>query len=80
MAEKGTDFLYGDLIIRCNQCGNEQLVEEMVTDGRAIYIFNKYDSSLKLSCDKCKISMEMLIRESEVIDDELKEINELKNH
>ncbi len=64
-------FKYGDLIIRCCQCGDKQVVESMVQDGRAIYLFNTADSSLRLSCDKCKVAMEMLIVPNEDIEDEL---------
>ena len=53
------DFPYGDLVVICNQCGNKQVLETMVTDGRAIYLFNKNDSYLKLKCDKCNASMEI---------------------
>lgn len=53
------DFPYGDLVVICNQCGNKQVLETMVTDGRAIYLFNKNDSYLKLKCDKCGASMEI---------------------
>lgn len=65
------DFKYGDLIVRCGKCGEEQLIEEMVTDGRAIYLFNQVDSYLKLNCPKCDISMEMRMVESKNVDPEL---------
>ena len=60
----GLDFKYGTLIIKCNKCGNEQICEDLVTDGRAIYLFNKEDSLLKLNCPTCDISIEMRIRPS----------------
>jgi ribosomal protein S27E len=75
-----TDFKYGDLVIKCHQCGNEELIEELVTDGRAIYLFNNNDSFLKLHCTKCDITMEMTLRPSTnppdediLIDEELQE-------
>lgn len=55
------DFKYGNLIIKCHQCGEEQLIEELVTDGRCLYLFNKDDSYIKLHCPKCDITMEMRI-------------------
>lgn len=65
------NFKYGDLIVKCGQCGDEQLIEEAVTDGRAIYLFNDTDSYLRLKCDKCETSMEMRMRESTNIDPDL---------
>ena len=56
------DFKYGDLIVKCHQCGGEEVIEELVTDGRAIYLFNREDSFVKLNCTKCDITMEMRIR------------------
>jgi ribosomal protein S27E len=70
----GTDFKYGDLIVKCHQCGNIQVVEELITDGRAIYIFNKKDSWFRLSCPECNITMEMSMRPSVNV-----EIEEVKN-
>lgn len=55
------DFKYGDLIIKCHQCGGEELVEESITDGRAIYLFNTHDNYIKLHCPVCNITMEMSI-------------------
>jgi transcription elongation factor Elf1 len=77
------EFKYGDLIIKCLQCGGEQVLEELVTGGRAIYILNNTDQYLRLHCPDCNISMEMRMRPSENIDDELKDeeitnIEELK--
>ncbi len=69
-------FKYGDLIIRCCQCGDTQVVESMVQDGRAIYLFNTADSSLRLSCDKCKIAMEMLIVPNEDIEEEINTVGD----
>ena len=63
------DFKYGDLVIKCHQCGDEEILEEMITDGRAIYLFNKNDSYLRLHCSKCDITMEMSIIPSKVADD-----------
>lgn len=60
----GLDFKYGDLIVKCHQCGAKTILEEAVTDGRAIYLFNKNDSYLKLHCDKCNITMEMCMEPS----------------
>ena len=59
-----TNFKYGDLIIKCHQCGNEEIVEELVTDGRAVYLFNHDESFLKLHCTKCDITMEMSLKPS----------------
>lgn len=77
----GTDFKYGDLIIKCHQCGNVKVVEEMVTDGRAIYLFNKKDSYLRLICPECNVTMEMCLvpnekANAEIIDIELIETDE----
>jgi len=75
------DFKYGDLIIKCHQCGNEEVIEELVTEGRAVYLFNNDDSFLKLECTKCNITMEMkLVRTTspEKPDDE-DIIEEIKN-
>ena len=55
------DFKYGDLIIKCHQCGEVQVVEELVTEGRCLYLFNKNHSYVKLHCPKCDITMEMCI-------------------
>ena len=66
-----TDFKYGDLIIKCHKCGGIQVVEKMVTDGRAIYIFNNNDSYIKLHCPDCDITMEMRMVASEDVDPEL---------
>jgi uncharacterized Zn finger protein len=55
------DFKYGDLIIKCYQCGSVQLVEELIDQGRCIYLFNQDDSSLKLHCPECDTTMEMRI-------------------
>jgi len=55
------DFKYGDLVIKCHQCGEIQEIEHLVTDGRCIYLFNKDDSYIKLHCPKCDITMEMCI-------------------
>ena len=66
-----TDFKYGDLIIKCHKCGGIQVVEKMVTDGRAIYIFNNNDSYIKLHCPVCDITMEMRMVASEDVDPEL---------
>ena len=41
-----TQFKYGSLIIKCHQCGNEEVIEDLVTDGRDIYLFNHDDSFL----------------------------------
>jgi uncharacterized Zn finger protein len=57
-------FKYGSLIIKCHQCGNEEVMEDLVTDGRAIYLFNHDDSFLKLHCTKCDITMEMSLKPS----------------
>ncbi len=67
------EFKYGDLVVVCGACGDIQVLEELVTVGRAIYIFNRDDSYLHLECPKCGISMDMRMRPSENIDDELKE-------
>lgn len=55
------DFKYGDLQIKCHQCGGVQLLEELVTEGRCVYLFNKDDSFIKLHCPECDITMEMCI-------------------
>lgn len=80
MASSGNDFKYGDLIITCHSCGDVQVVEELVTDGRAIYLFNKYDSHLRLHCPTCEITMEMSLRPSENVEDDVSdELEELYN-
>ena len=58
---KAMDFKYGNLIIKCHQCGDVQVIEELVTDGRCIYLFNKADSYIRLRCPVCDITMEMCI-------------------
>lgn len=73
----GTDFKYGDLIIKCHQCGKIQIVEELVTDGRAVYIFNKKDSWFRLHCPDCNITMEMSIQPNEKANAEIKDEVEL---
>ena len=70
----GTDFRYGDLIIKCHQCGNIKVVEEMVTDGRAIYLFNKKDSWLRLTCPECNITMEMCLIPNESANAEIEDV------
>ena len=70
----GTDFRYGDLIIKCHQCGNIKVVEEMVTDGRAIYLFNKKDSWLRLTCPECNITMEMCLVPNENANAEIEDV------
>ena len=55
------EFKYGNLVIKCHQCGEVQVIEELVTDGRCLYLFNKDDSYMKLHCPKCDITMEMCI-------------------
>jgi len=75
------DFKYGELIVKCHQCGDVQILEEYVTDGRAIYLFNKDDSYLRLHCPKCDITMEMClqpskIEDAEIIEETSKEIKE----
>ena len=67
-------FDVGDLIIKCHQCGETQLVESLVRDGRAIYLFTTHDSSLKLTCPKCKITMEMTIVPTEFEDETEEEL------
>jgi hypothetical protein len=62
--ENKNPFKYGSLIIKCHQCGNEEIIEDLVTDGRAIYLFNHDDSFLKLECKKCDIMMEMSLKPS----------------
>lgn len=80
-----TKLKYGDLIVKCHQCGGTQLREPLITDGRAIYLFNHDDSYLMLSCPDCNISMEMRIvpndkanaeLEDKIEDAEIVEINE----
>lgn len=66
-------FKYGDLVVRCHQCGDEQLIETLVTGGRAIYFLNADESNLILRCDKCKVSMEMIMVPTPGVEDELKE-------
>jgi hypothetical protein len=58
-------FKYGDLVIKCHQCGNIEVVEEMVTDGRALYLFNTEGSWIKLHCPVCDITMEMSLQPNE---------------
>jgi hypothetical protein len=55
------NFKQGDLILKCHVCGNEELLEPKITDGRALYLFTHDDSYLKLACGKCKSSLEMKI-------------------
>ena len=69
------DFKYGNLCIKCHQCGNIQIVEELVTDGRAIYLFNKEDSYIKLNCPECDITMEMCIVPNEEANAEFNDTN-----
>ena len=73
----GTDFKYGNLIIKCHQCNGVQLLEEMVTDGRAIYLFNKKDSYLRLTCPECNITMEMCLVPNEKANTEIEDVVEL---
>jgi len=56
---------YGDLVVKCHKCGSVHVREAHITDGRAIYLFNKEGSNLKLHCPKCDITMEILIQPSE---------------
>jgi len=58
-----SDFKYGNLVVKCHQCGGEELIETMVVEGRAIYLFNKTESFVKLHCPKCNIDMSMKINE-----------------
>jgi len=59
------DFKYGTLVIKCHQCGESQVIEELVADGRCIYLFNKDDSYIRLHCPSCNITMEMVIEPDE---------------
>lgn len=68
------NFKYGDLVVKCHQCGGEEILEPLVTDGRALYLFNHDDSYLKLTCTKCDITMEMKIIPNEKANEELKDI------
>jgi hypothetical protein len=70
------DFKYGDLIIKCHQCGEVQVVEELVTEGRCLYLFNKDDSYIKLHCPKCDITMEMSIVPNEATNAEAEDVIE----
>jgi ribosomal protein S27E len=63
--EENKAFQFGDMIIKCHQCGKEQILEELVTDGRAIYLYNVEGNGLKLTCPDCDITMEMCIKPSE---------------
>lgn len=81
MSSKAMDFMYGTLIIKCHQCGYTETVEEKITDGRAIYLFNRDDSTLTLSCPQCNIKMEMTIVPDEEANKEFNDIivEEVKN-
>jgi ribosomal protein S27E len=68
-----TDFKYGDLTIKCHQCGLEQVIEELVTDGRAIYLFNNHNSFIKLHCPDCDITMEMSLKPNDVANKEIED-------
>ena len=78
MQKPNLDFRFGDLIVKCHQCGYTEVMESMVTDGRAVYLFNKNDSYLKLHCPKCDITMEMRIQPTANVDepDELEKTKE----
>jgi len=69
-----TKFKYGDLITKCHQCGGEQLIEELITDGRAIYLFNHDDSYIKLHCPDCNITMEMRIVPNDKANTEIEDV------
>jgi len=77
------DFKYGTLVIKCHQCGESQVIEELVADGRCIYLFNKDDSYIKLHCPSCNITMEMVIEPDEKANaefaDEVVETDEIEN-
>lgn len=73
------DFKYGDLIIKCHQCGEVQVVEELVTEGRCLYLFNKDDSYIKLHCPKCDITMEMCIVPNEGANAEYEDATVVEN-
>jgi hypothetical protein len=78
----GMDFPMGDLVIRCLKCGNRKVLEEGVTDGRGIYLFNRHDSAFGMSCPICEIGLEIRLEPSIEIptaEEELKEINEEDN-
>lgn len=73
------DFKYGNLVIKCHQCGGVQVIEELVTEGRCLYLFNKADSYVKLHCPDCDITMEMVILpddEANASDDEVNTDND----
>jgi ribosomal protein S27E len=63
--EDNKKFQFGDMIIKCHQCGKEQILEELVTDGRAIYLYNVEGNGMKLHCPDCDITMELTIKPSE---------------
>lgn len=58
-------FPFGDMIIKCHQCGNEEVLEELVSNGRAIYLYNVEGNGIKLHCPICDITMELTIKASE---------------
>jgi hypothetical protein len=77
MDEENKTFKYGTLVISCAQCGNETVLEDMVQDGRAVYLFNVEGNSLKLHCPVCDITMEMSIKPSKnVPEDDLEELED----
>ena len=57
----------GDLVVKCHKCGSIYTIEKDITDGRAIYLFNKPNSHVKLNCSNCDITLEMCIQPSENI-------------
>ena len=58
------DFKYGDIILDCPQCGTRTILAENLVDGRAIYLFQRHDSYVRLECPNCKIALEMRMIES----------------
>lgn len=58
------DFKYGDIILDCPQCGTRTILAENLVDGRAIYLFQRHDSYVRLECPNCKVALEMRMIES----------------
>ena len=78
------EFKYGDLIVKCHQCGGEEILEALVTDGRALYLFNHDDSYVRLNCPKCNITMEMKMIPSvnppeDIVDDFIEDVTPIEN-
>jgi hypothetical protein len=58
-------FEYGDLWLRCSNCGFEEVVEKGIKDGIQFVLPTTEEHKLKLGCSKCGVSLVMDYTESD---------------